>query len=65
MFQKVEKLLKAIHCQDAELLAAKVVVDQQYTLAVTFLNNVARVQPRTSSAGVPTSQVQQMRHLRP
>jgi hypothetical protein len=28
--QKVEKLLKAIRCQDAELLAAKVVVDQQY-----------------------------------
>jgi hypothetical protein len=43
MFQKVEKLLKAIHCQDAELLAAKVVIDQQYALApVTFLN-VARV----------------------
>jgi hypothetical protein len=28
--QKVEKLLKAIKCQDGELLAAKVVVDQQY-----------------------------------
>ena len=28
--QKVEKLLKAIRCQDPELLAAKVVVDQQY-----------------------------------
>jgi hypothetical protein len=28
--QKVEKLLKSIRCQDAELLAAKVVVDQQY-----------------------------------
>jgi hypothetical protein len=28
--QKVEKLLKAIRCQDSELLAAKVVIDQQY-----------------------------------
>jgi uncharacterized membrane protein YgcG len=28
--QKVEKLLKAIKCQDQELLAAKVVIDQQY-----------------------------------
>jgi hypothetical protein len=28
--QKVEKLLKAIKCQDGELLAAKVVIDQQY-----------------------------------
>jgi hypothetical protein len=28
--QKVEKLLKAIKCQEGELLAAKVVVDQQY-----------------------------------
>jgi hypothetical protein len=28
--QKVEKLLKAIRCQDQELLAAKVVIDQQY-----------------------------------
>ena len=28
--QKVEKLLKAIKCQDSELLAAKVVIDQQY-----------------------------------
>ena len=28
--QKVEKLLKAIRCQDAELLAAKVIIDQQY-----------------------------------
>jgi uncharacterized membrane protein YgcG len=28
--QKVEKLLKAIRCQDPELLAAKVVIDQQY-----------------------------------
>ena len=26
----MEKLLKAIRCQDAELLAAKVVIDQQY-----------------------------------
>jgi hypothetical protein len=29
--QKVEKLLKAIRCQDTELLAAKVVIDQQYS----------------------------------
>jgi hypothetical protein len=29
-WQKVEKLLKAIHCQDAELLAAKVVINQQF-----------------------------------
>jgi hypothetical protein len=28
--QKVEKLLKAIKCQEGELLAAKVVIDQQY-----------------------------------
>ncbi len=28
--QKVEKLLKAIRCQEAELLAAKAVIDQQY-----------------------------------
>jgi hypothetical protein len=28
--QKVEKLLKAICCQDPELMAAKVVIDQQY-----------------------------------
>ena len=28
--QKVEKLLRAIHCQDPELLAAKVIIDQQY-----------------------------------
>ena len=28
--QKIEKLLKAIKCQEGELLAAKVVVDQQY-----------------------------------
>jgi hypothetical protein len=28
--QKVEKLLKTIRCQDAELLACKVVIDQQY-----------------------------------
>jgi hypothetical protein len=28
--QKVKKLLKAIHCQDAELLAVKAVIDQQY-----------------------------------
>jgi hypothetical protein len=28
--QKVEKLLRAIKCQDQELLAAKVVIDQQY-----------------------------------
>jgi hypothetical protein len=28
--QKVEKLLKAIRCRDQELLAAKVVIDQQY-----------------------------------
>jgi hypothetical protein len=28
--QKVEKLLTAIRCQDAELLAAKAVIDQQY-----------------------------------
>jgi hypothetical protein len=28
--QKVEKLLKAIKCQDGELLAAKVVINQQY-----------------------------------
>jgi hypothetical protein len=28
--QKVEKLLRAICCQDLELLAAKVVIDQQY-----------------------------------
>jgi hypothetical protein len=28
--QKIEKLLKAIHCQAAELLAAKAVIDQQY-----------------------------------
>jgi hypothetical protein len=29
-WQKVEKLLKAIHCQDAKLLVTKVVIDQQY-----------------------------------
>jgi hypothetical protein len=28
--QKVEKLLKALKCQDAELLAAKAVIDQQF-----------------------------------
>jgi hypothetical protein len=28
--QKVEKLLKAIHCQDAKLLAAKSIINQQY-----------------------------------
>ena len=28
--QKVEKLLKAIKCQDGELLAAKVMINQQY-----------------------------------
>ena len=28
--QKVEKLLKSIKCQEGELLAAKVVIDQQY-----------------------------------
>ena len=28
--QKVEKLLKAIKCQDSELLAAKAVIDQQF-----------------------------------
>jgi hypothetical protein len=46
--QKVEKLLKAICCQDAELLAAKVVVDQQYPRNFIgacgyFLQQVARV----------------------
>lgn len=28
--QKVEKLLKVIQCQDAELVSAKTVVDQQF-----------------------------------
>ena len=28
--QKVEKLLKAIKCQDSELSVAKVIIDQQY-----------------------------------
>ena len=28
--QKVEKLLKTIKCQDCELLAAKVIIDQNY-----------------------------------
>jgi hypothetical protein len=46
--QKVKKLLKAIRCQDAELLAAKVVVDQQYPRNFIracgyFLQQVARV----------------------
>jgi hypothetical protein len=46
--QKVEKLLKAIRCQDAKLLAAKVVVDQEYPrnfigACVYFLQQVARV----------------------
>jgi hypothetical protein len=46
--QKVEKLLKTIRCQDAELLAAKVVVDQQYPRNFIgacgyFLQQVARV----------------------
>jgi hypothetical protein len=29
-WRKVENLLKAIHCTDADLLAAKVLIDQQY-----------------------------------
>jgi hypothetical protein len=28
--QKVEKLLRAIRCQDPELIAAKVIINQQY-----------------------------------
>jgi hypothetical protein len=46
--QKVERLLKAIRCQDAELLAAKVVIDQQYPRDFIgtcgyFLQQVARI----------------------
>ena len=46
--QKVEKLLKAIQCQDSELLAAKAVIDQQYPRDYIgacgyFLQQVARI----------------------
>jgi hypothetical protein len=46
--QKVERLLKAIRCQDPELLAAKVLVDQQFPrnfigACVYFSQQVARV----------------------
>ena len=46
--QKVEKLLKAIRCQDAELLAAKSIIDQQYPrdfvgACAYFSQQVARI----------------------
>ena len=46
--QKVEKLLKVIMCQDAELLAAKAVIDQQFPCNYVgtcghFLSQVARI----------------------
>ena len=46
--QKVEKLLKMIKCQDAELIAAKVVIDQQFPrdfkgACAYFSQQVARI----------------------
>jgi hypothetical protein len=69
--QKVEKLLKAVHCQDAELLAAKMVINQQHPRDfirawLWLLFTISGQSPWTISAGVLTSQVQQTpRRLRP
>ena len=46
--QKVEKLVKAIQCDNVELMAAKSIIDNQYTLDFTgacrfFSQQVARV----------------------
>ena len=46
--QKVKKILKAICCQDAELLAAKSIITQQYPrdfvgACAYFLQQVARI----------------------
>ena len=46
--QKVEKLLKTIKCQEGKLLAAKVVIDQNYAqnfvgVCRYFLQQVARI----------------------
>jgi hypothetical protein len=62
--QKVKKLLKSIHCQDAKLLAAKVVMDLQYPQHFIgacgfFSQQVAQANSWTSSAGVLTVKTQQ------
>ena len=46
--QKVEKLLKAIKCQEGELLVTKVIIDQQYPcnfvgVCSNFSQQVARI----------------------